>query len=295
MTKRPWFAIRPLESDIYLVAEPMHVNSFLIVDGDESALLDTGLGLSDIKEATRRLWVAEPRVVNTHHHFDHVGGNHLFSRRAIHALGAPLLKSGASLDWAQGFGEFSIEMYKAFQTYVELDREYFGLIDDVSYMRPLPDGFDPAAWSIHVAPATDLLREGDVVECGRHRLHVVHTPGHSPDSICLIDEYSGALFCGDTVNTGPMLAELPTSDLDDYQRSTRRLASEFSSEAKVLYMCHGPRYWAPPEYLDHVADGFEAVVDDDVDAQPIEDFFGANVREASFGDFSIIFTADETG
>jgi hypothetical protein len=60
-------------------------------------------------------------------------------------------------------------------------------------------------------------------------------------------------------------------------------------------MCHGPRYWAPPEYLDHVTDGFEAVADDDVDAQPIEAFFGANVREASFGDFSIIFTADETG
>jgi hypothetical protein len=66
-------------------------------------------------------------------------------------MGAPLLKSGASLDWAEGFGEFSIEMYKAFQTYVELDGEYFGLIDDVSYMRPLPDGFDSAAWSIHVA------------------------------------------------------------------------------------------------------------------------------------------------
>jgi hypothetical protein len=70
-----------------------------------------------------------------------------------------------------------------------------------------------------------------------------------------------------------MLAELPTSDLHDYQRSTRRPASEFSSEATVLYMCHGPRYWAPPEYLEHVADGFEAVVDDDVDGQLIEDFF----------------------
>jgi glyoxylase-like metal-dependent hydrolase (beta-lactamase superfamily II) len=292
--ERRWFAIRRLDSGIYLVAEPMHVNSFLIVDGDESVLLDTGLGLSDIKDATRALTRQEPRIVNTHHHYDHVGGNHLFSRRAIHEDGARLLESGATLDRTLSYGEYAIEMYNAFQTYAKLDAEYFSLIDDVSYMRPLPERFTLAEWRIQAAPPTELLREGDVVQCGRHRLTVFHTPGHSPDSICLLDDFSGSLFCGDTINTGPMLAGLSNSNLNDYRRSARRLTTDLGTEAKVLYMCHGPRYWAPSSYLEDVADAFDAVIDERVEAEPFGDFFGPDLLQASFGDFSIVFRASET-
>ena len=50
-------------------------------------------------------------------------------------------------------------------------------------------------------PKPDILvRDGDVLEIGRETLHVIHTPGHSPGSICLYG--GGNLFTGDTLFVG---------------------------------------------------------------------------------------------
>ncbi len=49
-------------------------------------------------------------------------------------------------------------------------------------------------------PAHQRLREGDVLHVGRLEFKVLHTPGHSPDSICLIGH--GSLFTGDTLFIG---------------------------------------------------------------------------------------------
>ena len=44
------------------------------------------------------------------------------------------------------------------------------------------------------------VKEGDVVEFGNSKLKVLHTPGHSKDSICLIGD--GKIFSGDTLFVG---------------------------------------------------------------------------------------------
>ncbi len=43
------------------------------------------------------------------------------------------------------------------------------------------------------------LGEGDVVSIGSYRFEVLHTPGHSPGHISLIDRKTGILFAGDLV------------------------------------------------------------------------------------------------
>ncbi|NOZ77240.1 MAG: MBL fold metallo-hydrolase [Euryarchaeota archaeon] len=43
------------------------------------------------------------------------------------------------------------------------------------------------------------LKEGDVIELGEMKLRVLHTPGHTPGSICLYDDERGLLFSGDTL------------------------------------------------------------------------------------------------
>jgi glyoxylase-like metal-dependent hydrolase (beta-lactamase superfamily II) len=55
-------------------------------------------------------------------------------------------------------------------------------------------------------------------------LTVLHTPGHSPDSISLLDEHGGILFPADQFNLGPVLAHFPDSDIHAHARSARRLA-----------------------------------------------------------------------
>lgn len=46
-------------------------------------------------------------------------------------------------------------------------------------------------------PASRLLKEGDVLTIGSVKLEVIHTPGHTPGSICL--KTDGAVFAGDTL------------------------------------------------------------------------------------------------
>ena len=44
------------------------------------------------------------------------------------------------------------------------------------------------------------VKDGDVIEFGNSKLKVLHTPGHSQDSICLIGD--GKIFAGDTLFVG---------------------------------------------------------------------------------------------
>nr|HID58194.1 MBL fold metallo-hydrolase [Desulfobacterales bacterium] len=53
-------------------------------------------------------------------------------------------------------------------------------------------------WGFRSSPPADvLLRDGDIVEFGNERLTVLHTPGHTPGSICLYGDKN--LFTGDTL------------------------------------------------------------------------------------------------
>jgi len=61
-----------------------------------------------------------------------------------------------------------------------------------------------------------LLEDGQVTEVGRLRLHNLHTPGHTPGSICFRIEGSPVVFSGDTLFPGgpgatrPPLGHFPT-------------------------------------------------------------------------------------
>jgi glyoxylase-like metal-dependent hydrolase (beta-lactamase superfamily II) len=46
------------------------------------------------------------------------------------------------------------------------------------------------------------IADGDVIEVGRLRLHAIHTPGHTPGSVCFRLEGSPVLFSGDTLFPG---------------------------------------------------------------------------------------------
>jgi len=50
-------------------------------------------------------------------------------------------------------------------------------------------------------PAVDLA-DGGVIRFGELRLRVLHTPGHTEGSVCLLDEDNGLLFSGDTLFAG---------------------------------------------------------------------------------------------
>ena len=72
------------------------------------------------------------------------------------------------------------------------------------------------------------------------RLHIIHTPGHTPDSLCIYYPPDRALFTADTVlGHGTSVFE----DLGQYMSSLRKMidyASEPSHAYKTVYPGHGP-------------------------------------------------------
>ena len=74
------------------------------------------------------------------------------------------------------------------------------------------------------APADRLLQEGDSIRLGGETLTVLHTPGHSPGSVCYLDAAGGRLFTGDTLFApGYGRTDLPGGSWSDLVRSLRRL------------------------------------------------------------------------
>jgi glyoxylase-like metal-dependent hydrolase (beta-lactamase superfamily II) len=85
------------------------------------------------------------------------------------------------------------------------------------------------------------LKEGDIVDGGDVVLEVLHTPGHSAGSICLLDRETRDLFSGDTVftNGGVGRWDLPTGDHSPLISSLKRLSK---LKIRGIFPGHGPYY-----------------------------------------------------
>lgn len=122
-------------------------------------------------------------IVNTHGHGDHTCGN----KRVKELTGAKIV------------------MHR-------LDDELFNS----------PAGRERArAWGFTPSPHADIhVDEGDVVQAGDVTLKVLHTPGHSPGGICLLNE--GQVFTGDTLFVGSIgRTDLPGSSHKQFMESIK--------------------------------------------------------------------------
>ena len=143
----------------------LDTNCWLVSDGAGGPLLviDPAGDATDLIAAVADRPVVA--VVLTHGHFDHIGA----AREILAATGAPLLVHEA---------------------------------DAEAILTPEGAGGAMFGFDTSAPPADRVLSDGDVVEVGALRLAVLHTPGHTPGSICLYSAADGELFCGDTLFAG---------------------------------------------------------------------------------------------
>jgi glyoxylase-like metal-dependent hydrolase (beta-lactamase superfamily II) len=289
-----WFDVRELAPGVHLISEPGHVNSFLIEGSRSAVLLDTGLGVANIRKVAEELTPKPLLAVNSHYHFDHTGGNQLFTEIAIHRLGADLVARDVPQEVTDGYMSYTRRMLEAWGPYKQADDLYYHLLTVERLLRPLPGDFDPAKYRLPASTPSRLLDDGDVLDLGDRKLQVLHTPGHSPDCICLFDEENGLLFGGDTINTGPIYAQLDDSDLGKFASSTARLA-DMSDAIRRVFVCHFMRYDGDAALLREIADGFRRLLAGDVVFRDNIDCLDFPVREACFDHFSVFVPPLQTG
>jgi glyoxylase-like metal-dependent hydrolase (beta-lactamase superfamily II) len=200
-----WYETKRLDDGIARIRES-HVKPFYrcniwhVRGRDRDMLVDSGMGVVSLRQHVRLLGERPLIAVGSHTHFDHIGGHHEFEERAVHAAEAEILA-------------YPSRRNTVADTWV---------CDEMFAALPAAD-YRAADYQVRPAPATRLLRDGDIVDLGDRRFEVIHLPGHSPGSIALWEEMTGLLFSGDVVYEGELLDDAYHSNVDDYLASMERL------------------------------------------------------------------------
>jgi glyoxylase-like metal-dependent hydrolase (beta-lactamase superfamily II) len=230
-----WFEFQRINDDITLIWEPhvvplIRCNIWHVRGRERDLLIDTGLGMASLKEAARDLFAKAVTAVATHVHYDHVGGFHEFEDRVIHCAEAAKAAAGntASL-YGAGKEDALLESIRA--AGYDVPPQLFTAVPS--------EGYDPLAYQVRPAAATRVVEEGDVIEVGDRRFEVLHLPGHSPGSIGLWEAKTGILFSGDAIYDGPLLDELPGSDIPVYVATMKRLRD---LPVTVVHAGHDPSF-----------------------------------------------------
>lgn len=216
-----WFAIEWLPLGVLRIWEPhvsrlLRANMFLVRGRDRDLLVDSGMGVCSLRRFLDP-FLDKPVVhLLSHAHLDHIGSAHEFAGDLVmHAAEADVMRNPPT-DMELSFDGYTPERKE------RLRRSGFDVSGALIAASPGPS-FDPASWRIPGAEPTRLVADGDLVDLGDRRFEVLHTPGHSPGSICLWEAETGMLIGGDTIYDGLLIDTLPDSDPAAYAVSMRRL------------------------------------------------------------------------
>ena len=272
-----WFYVYELPENVYAIAEPKHfqeVNSYLIKGEGKDILLDTGMGICNIKKVVAELSSNNIIVVNSHFHFDHIGNNSKFNE--IFAFKDKYVENIA-------------------QNGLKKEAIWDQLKED-SFEGGYPSKFKPENYFIEPYNAISLM-EGDRFDLGNRVIEVIHTPGHSNDSIMLYDKDNNILFTGDTFYLGPLYAhfncrEFGVSNINDYYNSIKKIEENYS-KTKALYCSHN-KFIADFEEISKVKDALEEIITKRLDYKVLEENKHSYLEdqdkllEYNFKNFSII-------
>jgi glyoxylase-like metal-dependent hydrolase (beta-lactamase superfamily II) len=215
-----WFEIRRISDDITLLWEPhviplMRCNIWHVRGRDRDLVIDTGMGIVDLRPAIAHLIDKPVTAVATHTHADHIGSHHEFADCLVHRLEAADLAepSPRSTLVTAEFAEGEVKMLRI-----------AGYEIGETLITALPHaGYKLASYSVRPARPTRIVEQGHVVDLGDRSFEVLHLPGHSPGSMGLWEKRTGTLFSGDAIYDGPLLDELEDSNIADYVQTMRRL------------------------------------------------------------------------
>ena len=150
---------RPVNDHIWLMDDHGEATWYVVAGKERAMVIDTSVGLSNVREEAGKVTDLPLICVNTHGHGDHVGGNWSFDRAWMNLADLPLFE--ASLTWP--------EVQAAIRRF------------DLRY----PD-FEP-------------IEDGQVFDLGGLTLEALYLPGHTPGEIVLLDWQDRILFSGDGI------------------------------------------------------------------------------------------------
>ncbi len=224
---KDWFHIIRIDAHTFALSEPKYWQqnvSYLLIGQKQALLFDTGPGIYRIRDVVQTLTTLPVLVIPSHLHFDHVGRIQEFSD--IGLIDIPALRA---------------EVHDG--VFVETENQFM-LNSSVS--------------KFHV---TKWIKDGTVIDLGGRPVTVLSTPGHTPDSVSIVDPGRKRVFSGDLVDKD-VWALTQGADLAQIAASVRRLLQVLPKDGSD-YEAHREPPWHYRD-LEEEAAGVESVVRGDI-------------------------------
>ena len=255
-----WFEVYRVRPGVFAIYEPKQfeeVISYLIVGSKRALLFDTGLGVGRISDVVHKLTRLPVTVLNSHTHFDHTGGNAEFDEIL-----------GMDNEYTRRSAEGGLDPFAR------------DLLEPERLCGKPPQGVH-GPMPTRAFRIARFIRDGERIDLGDRVLEVVATPGHTPDSLCLLDRKNRLLFTGDTFYLGPIYLFMEETDFEAYAKSVERLAALARSLDLVLTAHNVPV--AQPQQLNRLAEAVRKIRSGEATAKTVE-----GRREFIFDDFSLL-------
>ncbi|MFP3042290.1 MBL fold metallo-hydrolase [Treponema primitia] len=193
---------------------------YLVEGKTNSLLIDSLIGVGNLRAFCRELTDLPITVVNTHGHIDHVGGNFDFDTCFIHPADIPLIYETE---------ERRIEYVK--NGIKKSGKNIILLESDFSIAKPIK---------------TFPVNDGFTFDLGDRNIEVISVPGHTKGSIVLLDRSNKIVFSGDACNSNTLLFLPHSTPIHEYQESLEHF-KRFQPYFDVMWGGHG--LWPVPKII----------------------------------------------
>lgn len=229
-----WFTVEKIDDSTFAISEYKHweeTHCYLLIGSTRAVLIDSGLGVANIKSVLDTLTSLPVAVLTTHAHWDHIGGHKYFDDICVHE---------AETEWLAEKFPLPLQAVKDNLTRSPCD---------------FPPDFKIDEYEIFKRNPTRILRDGDFIDLGSRTLKVIHTPGHSPGHCCFWEKDKGYLYSGDLIYCGCLDAFYPTTDPVAFMHSVDKI--NHLKIKRILPAHHTLE--VSPELVTKTADAFHSI------------------------------------